>query len=147
MPHTSALALFTLLLASLLPWTPADAGSKTAPEEVTGAITIDTAEARRLHDEGTVFIDLRRQRERAEGTIPGSRYLELRRSFDEARLREAAPEGEAVVMFGDGENCLRAAKGAERAVGWDYPKVYYYRDGFPAWNGAKLPVEAVTGSR
>ena len=147
MSHASPLALFTLLLASTLPWAPAGAGSKSAPEEVAGATTIDTAEAKRLHDEGALFIDLRRQRERAEGTIPRSRYLELRRVFNETQLKAASPEGRALVMFSDGLSCLRAAKGAERAVGWGYSKVYYYRGGFPAWKGMKLPVEAVTGSR
>jgi hypothetical protein len=29
----------------------------------------------------------------------------------------------------------------EKALGWGYGQVYYFRDGYPAWKTAGLPVE------
>jgi rhodanese-related sulfurtransferase len=36
---------------------------------------------------------------------------------------------------------MRSSDATKLAVGWGFSKVYYYRDGFPAWKAAGNPVE------
>ena len=52
-----------------------------------------------------------------------------------------AGKDEAVVMYCNGHNCMRSSKASAMAVGWGYSKIYYFRDGFPAWKDAGYPVE------
>jgi rhodanese-related sulfurtransferase len=48
---------------------------------------------------------------------------------------------EPIVIYCNGASCMRSSKATAKAVSWGYTKVYYYRDGFPAWKAASLPVE------
>jgi len=47
----------------------------------------------------------------------------------------------AIVIYCNGEDCLRSAKASKMAIGWGFTKIYYYRDGFPAWKKAGYPIE------
>jgi rhodanese-related sulfurtransferase len=46
-----------------------------------------------------------------------------------------------VVFYCNGHACHRSSKASKLAVGWGWKKVYYYRDGFPAWKAANNPIE------
>ena len=48
---------------------------------------------------------------------------------------------EDVVFYCSGVRCPRSSAGATRAVAWGYKKIYYFREGFPAWKNAGYPVE------
>lgn len=109
---------------------------------VTGATTVDSAKAKQLFDKKVPFIDTRNDKDWDAGRIPGAVHLDIKTSFTEESLAKvvAKKDGE-VVMYCNGEKCLRSSHAAEKAIKWGYTKVYYYRDGFPAWQGAGYPVE------
>ena len=61
--------------------------------------------------------------------------------MNENALAAEVKKDEPVVFYCNGHSCMRSSKASAMAVGWGWKKVYYYRDGFPAWKAAGNPVE------
>lgn len=112
-----------------------------SPQEVAGATTVDSEQAKALFEQGVSFIDVRKEIDWVAGRIPHAVHLELRHRFTPERLRRAAAPDEPVVFYCNGPECPRSSIAARQAVAWGYRRVYYYRDGFPAWRNAGYPVE------
>ena len=112
-----------------------------SPETIEGATTVDTAKAKALFDAGTKFVDVRRSSEFEAGRIPDAIPLDLKKAFSKESLAAQVKPDEAVVMYCNGPKCPRSAKASKMAVEWGYTKVYYYREGIPAWKAASNPVE------
>jgi rhodanese-related sulfurtransferase len=111
------------------------------PETVSGATTVDTAAAKKLFEDEAAFIDLRKEPAWNAGRIPGSIHLDFKQAFSQKALASEVSKDEAVVFYCSGVRCPRSNKASEMAVNWGYAKVYYYREGFPAWKKAGYPVE------
>ena len=129
------------LLFSFAIFGTATAGDKSSPESVKGATTVDTSKAKELFDRGVVFVDVRSNKDWDAGRIPGAEHLELKSNYSEASLGGVIGKDAEVVMYCNGEKCLRSSEASEMAAAWGFKKIYYYRDGFPAWQGAGYPVE------
>lgn len=118
------------------------AGEQVAPTTVPGATTIDTPIAKQLFDRGAIFIDVRNDADWEAGRIPGARHLALEHLATAAQLSAVVPQqDQPVVLYCNGPQCLRSSAAAAKAVSWGFTAVYYYRLGFPAWQGAGYPVE------
>ncbi len=115
-----------------------------SPLEVPGATTVDAAKAQALHGGGVPIVDVRDGADWNSGHIPGAAQLELKEVFSEAALLRVVGKGTEVVIHCAGPKCLRSSKASAKAVSWGFTKVYYFRDGFPAWRAAGCPVEVVT---
>jgi len=118
-----------------------NAAGKVSPTSVDGATSVSAAEAKALFDKGAAFIDTRKDKDWNAGRIPDAIHLDVKKALSEDSLAKEVKKGEAVVMYCNGESCLRSSKGSAMAVSWGYSKVYYFRDGFPAWKAAGYPVE------
>ncbi len=127
--------------ALLLAFMGSAAAADVSPMTVEGATTVDAAQAKALFDEGAIFIDVRSDKDWAAGRVPDAYHLELKSNYTEATLGEKVAKDQAVVIYCNGENCPRSADASAKAVGWGYSKVYYFRDGLPAWMSAGYPVE------
>ncbi|MCB1774500.1 MAG: rhodanese-like domain-containing protein [Gammaproteobacteria bacterium] len=112
-----------------------------SPMQVDGATTVDTAKARSLFDSEVAFVDVRKDSDWDAGRIPGAIHLDIKSVFNDDNLSQEVGKDEAVVFYCNGESCPRSANACKMAVGWGFSKVYYYRDGFPAWKAAGNPVE------
>jgi rhodanese-related sulfurtransferase len=112
-----------------------------SPESVAGATTVDAAAAKRLFDSEAAFVDLRKENMWNSGRVPGAIWLDFKKQFDEATLSAEVSKEESLVFYCSGVRCPRSAKAAEKALAWGYSKVFYFRDGFPAWKNAGYPVE------
>lgn len=134
------LAGLSMITAVTLWMTPVQA-EPTSPVSVPGATNVDVPKAKEIFDKGGVFVDVRKVSEFDAGRIPGSVHLDLETAFNQDSLAKAAPKDRAVVFYCNGEKCPRSAVACEKALGWGYGKVYYFRDGYPAWKSAGLPVE------
>ncbi len=134
------LVLFSLFLIFAVTGT-ANAGSNLAPTSVDGATTIDTAKAKALFDRGVIFVDVRKDKDWSAGRIPDAVHIELKKVLSEKSLSKEVKKDQEVVMYCNGEKCMRSSKASAKAVAWGFGKVYYYRDGFPAWKAAGNPVE------
>ncbi len=110
-------------------------------ENINGATTVNSAKAKQLFDSGVVFVDTRRRADWDAGRIPDAIYLELKSNYTEASLTAEVAKSDPIVCYCNGHKCKRAAVCSTKAVGWGFSKVYYYRDGFPAWKSAGYPVE------
>ena len=117
------------------------AGDSISPLSVEGTTLVDTAKAKALFDEGVLFVDVRSDKDWNAGRIPDAAHIELKKVFSEATLSEEEKKSNPIVVYCNGEKCMRSSKASALAVGWGFTKVYYYRDGFPAWKKAGYPVE------
>ncbi len=118
------------------------------PVNVTGAKTIDTAEARILHNNGVVFVDIKALwfQER----IPGAIFLELAKGkeghrFNENALAKLVDWNEAIVIYDSGSAGNQpgrdSAMAAAIAVSRGFTDVHYFPGGLDAWKAAGYPVE------
>ncbi len=112
-----------------------------SPTRIPGAVTVDTPQAHDLFKQGVLFVDVRRDSDWDAGRVAGAVHLELHKVFNEASLSAEVAKNEPVVIYCNGPKCMRSSKASARAVSWGFTKVHYYRDGFPAWQQAGLPVE------
>jgi len=117
------------------------ASGKVSPTTVEGAKTVSAAEAKALFDKGAVFLDVRSDKDWGAGRIPDAVHIELKKKLNEGSMGKEVKKDQEVVVYCNGESCLRSSKASAMAVGWGYSKVYYFRDGFPAWKAAGYPVE------
>ena len=117
------------------------AAGSVSPVTVNGATTVDTAKARELFDQEAAFVDVRSNSDWDAGRIPGAIHIELKKLYNKDSLGAEVKPDEALVIYCNGPSCPRSAQASEMAVSWGYSKVYYYRDGYPAWKSAGNPVE------
>ena len=115
--------------------------AKESPMNVEGATTVDTAKAHELFNQEVAFVDARKDSDWDAGRIPGAIHLDVKKALNENALAAEVKKDEPVVFYCNGHSCMRSSKASAMAVGWGWKKVYYYRDGFPAWKAAGNPVE------
>jgi len=133
--------LFFILFLSLFSISTSFAAKKVSPESVTGATTVDTIEAKKLFDQGAIFLDVRSNRDWEAGRIPGSKHLELKKVYSKETLAEIASSDQKLVIYCNSTGCMRSSKASTKAVEWGYSKVYYYRLGFPDWQSNGYAIE------
>ncbi|MCF6203670.1 MAG: rhodanese-like domain-containing protein [Methylococcaceae bacterium] len=112
-----------------------------SPQKIEGATTIDTTKAKQLFDQGALFVDVRRDSDWNNGRIPDALHLELKKVFSNETLLDEAKKDEPIIIYCNGEKCLRSVKATALAVEWGFKNIYFFRDGFPAWKMASFPVE------
>jgi len=117
------------------------ASDDVSPTSVSGATTIDATKAKALFDNEALFIDTRKDKDWNAGRIPGAEHLDVKKVLTQESLAEVAGKDEPIVMYCNGHKCIRSSKATAMAVEWGYSKIYYFRDGFPAWKAAGYPVE------
>jgi len=117
------------------------AAKKVSPENVSGVTTVDTEHAKKLFDQGVIFLDVRSNRDWEAGRIPGSKHLELKKVYNQETLAEIASPSDKLVIYCNSTGCMRSSKASKKAVEWGYKNVYYYRKGFPAWQSNGYAVE------
>lgn len=112
-----------------------------SPLIIDGVTTIDTKKAKSLFDDGVLFVDICKDSDWDSGRIPDALHLELNNQFTAKNLAAEIYEYEELVCYCNGPECLRSSECAAKAVEWGFSSVYYYREGFPAWQAAGYPVE------
>jgi TolB-like protein/rhodanese-related sulfurtransferase len=116
-----------------------------SPENVEGATTIGAVRAKTLYDRDVPFIDVRDEVDWNAGHISDAVHLEAFNVFSETRLSNIVGKNEEVVIHCYGPVCARSAAACVSAVSWGFTKVYYFREGFPAWKAAGYPVNVPEG--
>jgi len=133
--------LFLILVLSFATTSVSHAAKKISPETVSGATTVSTAEAKKLFDQGAIFLDVRSNRDWEAGRIPGSKHLELKKVYSKETLAEIAGADQKLVIYCNSTGCMRSSKACAKAAEWGYSKIYYYRLGFPDWQSNGYAVE------
>jgi rhodanese-related sulfurtransferase len=112
-----------------------------SPTEIVGATTIDAAAAKMLFDRGVPFVDVRGDSDWSIGHIPGAVHLDLDDEFSEPNLVVVVGKDQEVVIYCMGPRCLRSSEACSQAVSWGFRRVYYFREGLPAWKAAGYSIE------
>ncbi len=128
------LSLLLLLMLSTELW-----GHGSLAKKVKGVATIDLAQAKLLYDTGAVFVDIRPVSEWSWGHVYGAVHLDF---YDEFGNLEAKrwPRDVPLVIYCDSDLCQNGAVAAGLALTWGYKKVFYFQDGYFAWQLADLPL-------
>ena len=133
--------ILSMLVLAITAFVAAPVMAADSPMTVAGATTVDTAKAKELFDAEALFVDVRKDADWDAGRVPGAEHLDIKSALTADSLAGAAAKDEAIVMYCNGHSCLRSSAASALAVSWGFTKVYYFRDGFPAWKAAGYPVE------
>ena len=117
------------------------AGDKISPMTVDGAKTVTTEEAKKLFDDGVLFIDVRKDKDWNAGRVSDAVQLNIKTNLSEETMSAEMKKADPAVIYCNGERCMRSSDACKKAVAWGFTNLYYYRDGFPAWKSAGNPVE------
>lgn len=122
------------------------------PTSEKGFVVVDAAKAKSLMESGAVMIDARVANEYVESHVKGAKSVPYKEksakavdfdssldSFDLSKL--PSDKFAAVVFYCNGAECWKSYKAAVVATKAGYKKVYWLREGLPAWKASGFPVE------
>ncbi len=130
-----------ILLFSFISAQMAFAGDKVSPMTIDGAKTVTTEEAKKLFDDGVLFIDVRKDKDWNAGRVSDAVQLNVKTTLSKESMLAEMKLDDPAVIYCNGERCMRSSAACKKAVAWGFTNLYYYRDGFPAWKNAGYPVE------
>lgn len=132
-----ALTLFLLHLAF-----PALADKPLAPDSVPGTTRVSAEQAVELilANPKMVIIDSRHAEEFAKGHIEGALNLLDTDTSPETLARHLAGKDAPMLLYCNGERCLRSSHAAKIAVDLGYKKVYWFRGGWKEWVEKQMPI-------
>ena len=104
-----------------------------SPEHVEGAITTSLSDAKKLFDQGVIFIDVRNPRYYAKAHIPNAFHMDFKHDFDESKLDGVAKKDQPIVIYCSGVKCSRSYRASAKALSWGFTKVHYFRGGIAEW--------------
>ncbi len=116
-----------------------------APDRIDGAITVSAEEVIKLllSNPDIVLIDSRKPREYLKGHIENAVNL-LNTSMSREQLQALAPDPQTSLLFYcNGPSCLRSSDAVNKALGWGYSHVFWFRGGWEEWIDKRFPF--VTG--
>lgn len=113
--------------------TSAVASAEEAPEYINGAITIDSHQAKKLHELGAIFLDVRPEEEWSWGHIEGAYSFDLQGGFRQLFIPGALDKDIPMIIYGNSSYHMRGAIASYLAMVLGYKKVFFFRDGYFSW--------------
>ena len=98
-----------------------------------GVVTVDADQAHRLHSEGAIFLDIRRQNDWQLGHIKEAVHLDFFSNFIDLKNSDRFKPQSPIVIYGNSTESVDAAYAATVAVNWGFRQVYYLREGYFSW--------------
>ncbi|MDP2751419.1 MAG: rhodanese-like domain-containing protein [Rhodocyclaceae bacterium] len=112
-----------------------------APLTAVGSTVVNAAEAKALFDKKAIFLDGRKDSDWEAGRIAGAVHLEVSAKLTKESLAKHAKVTDSIVVYCNGIKCLVSSNVIAKIRPWGYTKLFYFRDGLPAWKAANYPVE------
>ncbi len=122
------------------------------PASLDGVEIVDTDKAKSLMDSGVMMVDARVAGEYVEAHIKGAVSIPYKEKsaksadfdptkdrFDLSKL--PSDKNTPFITQCNGASCWKSYKAAVVAAKAGYSKVYWYRDGLPAWKAKGYPIE------
>ena len=130
-----SLRLFVLAagLSLVQPLTAEESAKWVSPETVAGTETVDLEQAKQMHADGVVFIDVRSPRQYRKRHIHGAINLYIKDNLSEETLLKHVAKDKPFVIYCNGISCSLSYRAAEKAVGWNFTQIKYFREGIFAW--------------
>lgn len=113
-----------------------------APPAIDGAMNLTAEQVITLilTTPNLVIIDARKRSEYIKGHIQGAVNL-LNSEMNESALAQYASDKNAALLFYcNGPRCMRSSDAVQKALGWDYRNIYWFRGGWNEWSEKRLPV-------
>jgi rhodanese-related sulfurtransferase len=113
-----------------------------APENIAGVTQVSAEEVVDLilSNADMIIIDSRKKTEYLKGHIEGAINI-LNTELARADLEIIAPDrSQAVLFYCNGARCLRSSDSIDKALGWGYTNIYWFRGGWEEWTEKRLPV-------
>lgn len=137
---------------SLLALSPVSVGAiEETPHLIPGGTYVTTPQAKEQFDKGALFVDSRVAAEFAEQHVKGAVSVVYKEKHGRVSKIDAedsinldklpADKSKALVFYCNGSPCWKGYKAAAAAIKAGHKKVYWYRDGLPAWKAASHPIE------
>jgi len=140
--YFSTMKIFALFL-SIATSTILIAGEKPyAPEDLPGTTIIPAEEVIEmiLANPELVVIDSRKKTEYIKGHIEGAINI-LNTELVLEDLDLIVPDrATALLFYCNGVRCLRSTDSINKAVGWGYTNIFWFRGGWKEWTDKRLPV-------
>ncbi|WP_062269578.1 rhodanese-like domain-containing protein [Endozoicomonas arenosclerae] len=111
-----------------------------APVNIKNVVTINTHQAKRLHELGALFIDVRPYQQWEWGHIDRSHSLDLRAGFRQLFMPGTLDKKTPIVIYGNSTYHMRGAIASYLAALWGYKRVFFFRDGYFSWLALDFPV-------
>ena len=115
-------------------------GAYEAPMSILGSTYVDSKAAFELFNKGVKFLDVRPHSSIVRGKIKSAFEMYVG-NMNPQMLAMIIKKNEPVVVYCNGQQCSLTPEAIVKMKSWGYTKLYYYRDGYPAWNYYKLPTE------
>ncbi len=111
-----------------------------APINIKGVITINSHQAKKLHELGALFVDVRPYNQWSWGHVDGAHSLDLRGGFRQLFMPGTLDKETPIVIYGNSSYHMRGAIASYLAALWGYKKVFFFRDGYYSWLALDHPV-------
>ena len=115
-------------------------GSYTAPMRVEGSTYVDSKAAFELFNKGAKFLDVRPQGSISKGKIKNAIEMYVGHMSPQ-KIMLFVKKDEPVVVYCNGQQCSLTPEAIILMKKWGYTKLFYYRDGYPAWKYYNLPTQ------
>lgn len=131
------IALFSLCMSF-----PAFADKPLAPPSVSGTTLVNAEQALEviLASPKIVIIDSRHAEEFAKGHIEGAISLLDTDTTAKSLGKHVSDKNTPILLYCNGERCMRSSNAATIAVNAGYSKIYWFRGGWMEWMEKKMPV-------
>ena len=113
-----------------------------APESIQDVVIVSAEEAIEmiLSIPELLVIDSRKKTEYLKGHIEGSINI-LNTQLEREDLERISPDKtKAILFYCNGIRCLRSSDSINKARGWGYTNLIWFRGGWKEWTDKRLPV-------
>ena len=118
-------------------------GEPDLDENARQVITVSLQQAKKLHELGATFIDIRSLDSWQIGHIEKALHFDFYENLgglkDSAEITKQTP----LVFYCDSSECLQAAYASAVSLFWGYDKVFYFQDGYYAWLLNDYPIQSL----
>lgn len=113
-----------------------------APESIPDVSIVSAEEAIEmiLAKPELIVIDSRKKTEYLKGHIEGSINILNTRLTREDLERIAPDKSSEILFYCNGTRCLRSSDSINKAQGWGYSNLIWFRGGWKEWTEKRLPV-------
>ena len=113
-----------------------------APETIEGVRTVSAEQVIDLilANPDLLVIDSRKKTEYLKGHIEGAVNILNTRLTRESLERIAPDKSREILFYCNGTRCLRSSDSINKAKGWGYTNLIWFRGGWKEWTEKRLPV-------
>lgn len=111
--------------------------------ELREVVTVDVQQAKRLHDLGAVFIDIRGHDAWRIGHIDKALHFEFYQDLNSLKHSKTISKDTPLVFYCESSECVTAAYASAVSLYWGFDQVFYFQDGYFAWLLKDYPIQSL----